>query len=78
MVAHTSNSSTWEEKAGGSLSIRTVWSTQNVLGQLGLHGETLSNLLINLLNKHMKKTHYSPGVRVHAFNPSIGEANKFL
>jgi hypothetical protein len=42
VVAHTFNSSTWEAEAGGFLSLRPAWSTEWVLGQPGLHRETLS------------------------------------
>ena len=41
-VAHTFNPSTQEVEAGGSLSLRSAWSTDLILGQLGLHRETLS------------------------------------
>jgi hypothetical protein len=42
VVAHTFNSGTWEAEAGGSLSSRPTWSTEQILGQPGLHRETLS------------------------------------
>ena len=42
MVVHNFNTSTWETEAGGSLSSRALWSTKQVLGQPGLHRETLS------------------------------------
>jgi hypothetical protein len=42
VVAHASNPSTWEAEAGGFLSSRSVWSTEWVPGQPGLHRETLS------------------------------------
>jgi hypothetical protein len=42
VVAHTFNPSTQEAEAGGFLSSRPAWSTKWVLGQPGLHRETLS------------------------------------
>jgi hypothetical protein len=42
VVAHTFNPSPWEAEAGGFLSLRASWSTEGVLGQPGLHRETLS------------------------------------
>lgn len=39
---HAFNLSTWEGEAGGSLSSRPPSSTERVLGQQGLHSETLS------------------------------------
>jgi hypothetical protein len=42
MVVHTFNPSTLEEEAGEFLSSRPAWSTEWVLGQPGLHRETLS------------------------------------
>jgi hypothetical protein len=42
VVAHAFNPSTWEAEAGGFLSSRPAWSTEWVLGQPGLHRETLS------------------------------------
>jgi hypothetical protein len=42
VVVHTFNPSTWEAEAGGFLSSRPAWSTEWVLGQPGLHRETLS------------------------------------
>jgi len=41
VVVHTFSLSTWEAKAGGSLSLRIAWSTEGVPGQPGLHRETL-------------------------------------
>jgi hypothetical protein len=41
-LAHAFNPSTWEAEAGGFLSSRPAWSTERVLGQPGLHRETLS------------------------------------
>jgi hypothetical protein len=38
---HAFNPSTWETEAGGSQSSRSVWSTEGVVGQPGLHRETL-------------------------------------
>jgi hypothetical protein len=43
VVAHAFNPSTWEAKAGGSLSSRPAWSTERVPGQPGLHRETLTH-----------------------------------
>jgi hypothetical protein len=42
VVAHAFNPSTWEAEAGRFLSSRPAWSTERVLGQLGLHREILS------------------------------------
>jgi hypothetical protein len=42
VVAYTFNPSTWEAEEGGSLSSRPAWSTEWILGQPGLHRETLS------------------------------------
>jgi hypothetical protein len=42
VVPHAFNPSTWEAEAGGLLSSRPAWSTKCVLGQPGLHRETLS------------------------------------
>jgi hypothetical protein len=42
MVAHAFTPSTWEAQAAGFLSSRSVWSTEWVPGQPGLHRETLS------------------------------------
>jgi hypothetical protein len=42
MVTHAFNPSTWEAEAGGFLSLKPVWSTEWVIGQPGLHRETLS------------------------------------
>jgi hypothetical protein len=42
VVAHAFNPSTWEAEAGGFLSSRPAWSTEQVPGQPGLHRETLS------------------------------------
>ena len=39
---NTFNPSTWEATAGGFLSLRPTWSTEQVQGQPGLHRETLS------------------------------------
>jgi hypothetical protein len=41
-LAHAFNPSTREAEAGGFLSSRPAWSTKWVLGQPGLHRETLS------------------------------------
>jgi hypothetical protein len=41
-VVHSFNSDTWEAEAGGSLSSRPAWSTEQVPEQPGLHRETLS------------------------------------
>jgi hypothetical protein len=42
VMAHAFNPSTWKAEAGKSLSLRPAWSTEWVLGQPGLHRETLS------------------------------------
>lgn len=42
MVAHDFNPRTQEAEKGRSLGLRLVWAAENVLGQLGLHRETLS------------------------------------
>jgi hypothetical protein len=42
VVAHAFNPSTREAEVGGFLSSRPAWSTELVLGQPGLHRETLS------------------------------------
>jgi hypothetical protein len=42
VVAHAFNFSAWEAEASGFLSSRLAWSTEWVLGQPGLHRETLS------------------------------------
>jgi hypothetical protein len=42
VVAHAFNLSTWEAEAGRFLSLRPAWSIEWVLGQPGLHRETLS------------------------------------
>ena len=42
VVARAFNPSTREAEAGGSLGLRSAWSTEQVLGQPGLHRETLS------------------------------------
>jgi hypothetical protein len=42
MVEHVFNPSTWEAEAGGFLSSKPAWSTEDVPGQPGLHRETLS------------------------------------
>jgi hypothetical protein len=42
MAAHTFNPSILEAEEGGFLSLRPAWSTEQVLGQPGLHRETLS------------------------------------
>ena len=39
---HAFNPSTWEAEAGESLSKKPTWCTAQVLGQSGLHWETLS------------------------------------
>ena len=45
VVAHAFNPSTQEAEAGGSLSSRPAWSTEQVPGQSGLlHRENLSEI----------------------------------
>jgi hypothetical protein len=41
VVAHAFNPSIQEAEAGGSLRLRTAWSTEQVPGQPGLYRETL-------------------------------------
>jgi hypothetical protein len=53
VVEHTFNPSTWEAEAGRFLSSRPAWSTEWVLGQPGLHRETLTPK--NKKNKKEKK-----------------------
>jgi hypothetical protein len=57
-VAHAFNPSTWEAEAGRFLSLRPAWSTKWVLGQPGLHRETLSRKNPNQ-TKQTKKEHNS-------------------
>jgi hypothetical protein len=52
VVAHTFNQ---EAEAGGSVSSRPAWSTERVLGQPGLHRETLSQTNKNYKNKNKTK-----------------------
>jgi hypothetical protein len=64
VVVHTFNPSTREAEAGGFLSSRPAWFTEGVLGQPGLHRETLSRKTKrqtkqNKTNKTKKKTHVS-------------------
>jgi hypothetical protein len=47
VVVHTFDPSTWETEVGRSLSLRTTWSTEQVLGQPELHRETLSHKQTN-------------------------------
>jgi hypothetical protein len=55
VVAHAFNPSTWEAEAGGFLSSRPAWSTEQVPGQPGLHRETLSRKTkTNQTNKQTK------------------------
>jgi hypothetical protein len=42
IMAHAFNPSTWEAEADRFLGWRTAWSKESVLGQPGLHRETLS------------------------------------
>lgn len=48
MMVPVFNPSTWETVAGGSLSLRSAWSTQRVPEQLGLHSEILSPNILKL------------------------------
>lgn len=41
-MAHTFSPGTLKAEAGGSLSLKSVWSTDGVPGQSGLHRGTLS------------------------------------
>ena len=43
VVTHSFNPNTQEAEAGGSLSWRPAWSTEQVQGQPGLHREPLSD-----------------------------------
>jgi hypothetical protein len=56
MVAQAFNPSTREAEAGGFLSSRPAWSTEYVLGQPGLHRETLSQ---KNKNKNKKEKSFS-------------------
>jgi hypothetical protein len=49
VVAHAVNPSTWEAEAGGFLSLRPAWSTEQVPGQPGLQRNPV------LKNKQTKK-----------------------
>jgi hypothetical protein len=49
------NPSTQEVEAGGSLRSRPASSTNQVPGQPGLHGETLSQKIKNKSNKQMRR-----------------------
>jgi hypothetical protein len=51
--AHAFNPSTKETEAGGSLSSRSAWSTEKVLGQPGLHKEILSQTTSTLKEKEV-------------------------
>jgi hypothetical protein len=42
VVQYAYNPSTWESEADGSLSSRSSWSAEQILGQPGLSRETLS------------------------------------
>jgi hypothetical protein len=42
VVVHAFNLSTGEEESGRSLSSRPAWSKDQILGQLGVHRESLS------------------------------------
>ena len=44
MVVCALSAITLEAEAGGSLSSRPAWSTEQIPGQLGLHSETLSQV----------------------------------
>ena len=52
MVVHTFNLSTRETEAGGSLSLRPAWSTEQFPGQPGLHREMLSQTKTNKQKGH--------------------------
>jgi hypothetical protein len=56
VVAHAFNPSTWEAEAGGFLSSRPAWSTEQVPGQPGLHRETLSRKTKKTKQNKTKKT----------------------
>ena len=55
MVVHAFNPITQEAEAGGFLSLSSAWSTEQVLGQLGLHRETLSRKTKQEKKKKRKK-----------------------
>jgi hypothetical protein len=55
VVAPAFNPSTWKAEAGGFLSSRPAWSTERVLGQPGLHRETLSRETKNKKQKTKKR-----------------------
>jgi hypothetical protein len=42
VVVQAFNPGTWEAKAGGFLSLKPAWPTEEVPGHPGLHRETLS------------------------------------
>ena len=53
MVAHAFNPSTWEAEAGGSLSSRSAWSTDRVLGSQGYAEKPVSNKQTNKTPSHV-------------------------
>jgi hypothetical protein len=53
--AHAFNLSTQEAEAGGFLSLRPAWSTEQVLEQPGLHREALSQLPQTLKTERKKE-----------------------
>jgi hypothetical protein len=63
VVAHAFNPSTWEAEAGGFLSSRPAWSTEQVPGQPGLHRETLS--------RKTKKTKQNKSSQQNVFKKEI-------
>jgi hypothetical protein len=63
VVGHAFNHSTWEPKAGRSLSLRVAWATERFLGQPGLHREILSPKQTNKQTNE-KKTFISYSVCV--------------
>jgi hypothetical protein len=79
MVVHTFNPSAWKAEAGGSQGSRPAWSTEQVLGQPGLHRETLSQhpppKMIHKLKE--KETHLSGFEtllqRIRKFRAGAGE-----
>jgi hypothetical protein len=56
-MVHAFNTSTWKAEAGGSLSLRSAWSTERVPGQPGIYREILSG---KSRNKTKAKTNNLP------------------
>jgi hypothetical protein len=60
VVVHAFNPSTQEAEAGGFLSSRPAWSTEQVPGQPGLHRETLSQKQQQQQQQKQNKTKKTP------------------